>query len=85
MILRRLLLPSVFGLMMPFIFISAVSAAVKHIVSPGETLSYIALIYEKTVDEIAGHNGLANPDFIYPGQDFLSRGARRVPAGPTGS
>ena len=70
MILRRLLLPSVFGLMMPFIFISAVSAAVKHIVSPGETLSYIALIYEKTVDEIAGHNGLANPDFIYPGQEL---------------
>ncbi len=70
MILRRLVLPSLIGLLMPFVFMSAVSAAVKHTVSPGETLSYIALIYEKTVEEIAGHNGLANPDFIYPGQEL---------------
>ena len=70
MILRRLVLPALFGLLTPFVFVSAMSAAVKHIVSPGETLSYIALIYEKTVDEIAGHNGLANPDLIYPGQEL---------------
>ena len=70
MILRRLVLPALFGLLMPFVFVSAASAAVKHTVSPGETLSYIALIYDKTVDEIAGHNGLANPDFIYPGQEL---------------
>jgi len=70
MILRRLVLPALFGLLMPFVFVSAMSAAVKHTVSPGETLSYIAFIYEKTVDEIASHNGLANPDFIYPGQEL---------------
>ena len=70
MILRRFLLPSLFGLLTPFVFVAAVSAAVKHTVSPGETLSYIALIYEKTVDEIAGYNGLANPDLIYPGQEL---------------
>ena len=68
MILRRLVLPALFGLLMPLVLVSAVSASAKHTVSPGETLSYIAIIYEKTVDEIAGHNGLANPDFIYPGQ-----------------
>ncbi len=70
MILRRLVLPALFGLLTPLVFVSAISAAVKHTVSPGETLSYIALIYEKTVDEIAGLNGLANPDLIYPGQDL---------------
>ena len=70
MIFRRLLLPTLFGLLMPFVFVSAISAAVKHTVSPGETLSYIALLYDKTVDEIAGHNGLANPDLIFPGQEL---------------
>ena len=67
MILRRLLLPVLFGLLMPFVFVSAVSAAV-HTVSPGDTLSYISIIYDKTVDEIASHNGLDNPNLIYPGQ-----------------
>jgi len=70
MILRRLVLPSLIGLLMPFVFMSAVSAAVKHTVSPGETLSYIALIYEKTVEEIAGENGIGNPNLIYPGQQL---------------
>ncbi len=75
MILRRLILPAAIGISMPFLLVSVVSAAVKHVVSPGETLSYIALIYEKTVDEIAGENGLANPDFIYPGQELDIPGA----------
>ena len=70
MIFRRLLLPTLIGLLTPFVFVSAISAAVKHTVSPGETLSYIALLYDKTVDEIAGHNGLANPDLIFPGQNL---------------
>ena len=70
MIFQRLLLPTLFGLLTPFVFVAAVSAVVKHTVSPGDTLSYIALIYEKTVDEIASHNGLVNPDSIYPGQEL---------------
>ncbi len=75
MILRRLVLPALFGLLLPLVLVSAVSAAVRHTVSPGETLSYIAIIYETTVDEIAGRNGLANPDFIYPGQELDIPGA----------
>ncbi len=75
MILRRLLLPAVLGLAMPFLFVSAVSAAVRHVVSPGETLSYIAIIYETTVQEIAGENGIIDPDLIYPGQGLDIPGA----------
>ncbi len=70
MILRRLILSAVLGLAMPFVFVSAVSAAVRHTVSPGETLSYIALIYEKTVEEITGANDIRDPDLIYPGQEL---------------
>ena len=76
MILRRLVLSAALGLAMPFLFVSAVSAAVKHVVSPGETLSYIALIYEKTVEEIAGANDIRDPDLIFPGQEL------DIPAGP---
>lgn len=68
MILRRLILPALLGLLMPLVFVSAVSAAVRHTVSPGETLSYIAIIYETTVQEIAGQNGIGDPNLIYPGQ-----------------
>jgi len=74
MILRRLILPAVLGLAMPFVLVSAVSAAVQHVVSPGETLSYIALIYDKTVDEIAGENSISDPNLIYPGQELAIPG-----------
>ena len=70
MIFRRLILSAVLGLAMPFVFVSAVSAAVKHTVSPGETLSYIALIYEKTVEEFASANDIRDPNLIYPGQQL---------------
>lgn len=83
MILRRLILPAAIGLAMPFLLVSAASAAVKHFVSPGETLSYIAIIYETTVDEIAGENGIVNPDFIFPGQELDIPGAGG--GGPSGS
>ena len=81
MIFQRLLLPTLFGLLTPFVFVAAVSAVVKHTVSPGDTLSYIALIYEKTVDEIASHNGLVNPDSIYPGQELDIPGEGSGPGG----
>jgi LysM repeat protein len=83
MILRRLILPAAIGLAMPFLLVSAASAAVKHVVSPGETLSYIAIIYETTVEEIAGENGIVNPDVIFPGQGLDIPGAGGD--GPTGS
>ncbi len=56
--------------MMPFLFVGAVSAAVRHVVSPGETLSYIAVLYESTVQEIAGENDIRDTDLIYPGQEL---------------
>jgi len=67
MIFRRFVLAATLGLATPLLFVSAVSGAV-HIVSPGETLSYIAVVYETTVQEIAGANGIKNPDLIFPGQ-----------------
>jgi LysM repeat protein len=70
MILRRLVLPLVLGLLAPFLLVSAVSAAVKHTVSGGDTLSLIAQIYEKSVAELAEHNGILNPDVIFPGQEI---------------
>lgn len=55
---------------MPFLIVSVASAAVKHTVSPGETLGVIALIYHTSVDELVGFNGITNPDLIYPGQEL---------------
>ena len=70
MILPRLVLPVALGVALPFVFVSAATAAVKHIVTPGQTLSYIAEIYETTVEEIAGENGLLDPNVIFPGQEI---------------
>lgn len=39
-----------------------------HVVQPGENLFRISLAYGKTVAEVAAYNGIANPNFIYPGQ-----------------
>ena len=41
---------------------------ITYTVQPGNTLSQIALKYGTTVDEIAGLNGIANPNLIYVGQ-----------------
>lgn len=41
---------------------------VTYTVQPGDTLSQIALKYGTTVGEIAGLNGIANPNLIYVGQ-----------------
>lgn len=45
--------------------------AKTHIVKPGETLYRIALMYGKTVQEIALANNLANVNIIYPGQQLI--------------
>jgi len=42
-----------------------------HTVQPGETLSSIAGLYKTTVAAIAGLNGIADTDLIYPGQKLL--------------
>lgn len=41
---------------------------ITYTVQPGNTLSQIALKYGTTVAEIAGLNGIANPNLIYIGQ-----------------
>jgi LysM repeat protein len=64
------LIPAAIGLLAPLLIVSSVSAAVKHTVSAGETLGFIALIYETSVEELAGANGILDPDLIYPGQDL---------------
>lgn len=40
----------------------------EYIVKPGNTLSYIAKLFNTTVDELAGINGIKNPNLIYPNQ-----------------
>ena len=83
MTLRRVLLPALAGVLLPLALVSTVSAAAKHTVSPGETLWFIALIYETSVDELAGSNGILNPDFIYPGQEIDVPGGGGPAAGNT--
>ncbi|PID86917.1 MAG: hypothetical protein CSB13_01975 [Chloroflexi bacterium] len=46
------------------------SGEIVHIVQPGENLFRISLRYGKTVAEVAAHNGIANPHYIYPGQEI---------------
>lgn len=41
---------------------------VTYIVQPGNTLSQIAFQYNTTVSEIAGLNGISNPNLIFVGQ-----------------
>ncbi|MEX0681909.1 MAG: LysM peptidoglycan-binding domain-containing protein [Dehalococcoidia bacterium] len=84
MTLRRVLVPGLLGLLIPFVLVSTVSAAVKHTVSPGETLTFIALVYKTSVEELASANGILNPDFIYPGQEIDVPGDDDGPSSSTG-
>ena len=45
-----------------------------HNVSEGETLSEIAKIYGKTVDELVKYNEIKNPNLIKPGQQIKVTG-----------
>lgn len=49
------------------VVISSVRAD-PYTVGPGETLSYIAGVYDVTVGQIAGVNSLPDPDLIFPGE-----------------
>ena len=42
-----------------------------HVIQPGETLSGIAAALGTSVEYLATHNGIANPDLIYSGQALL--------------
>lgn len=39
-----------------------------HIVRPGESLWYIAKMYNMTVEDLMNKNNLGNPNVLYPGQ-----------------
>ena len=45
-------------------------ASIVHVVEPGETMFRIALRYGTTVEALAQANGIANPWFIYVGQEL---------------
>ena len=45
-----------------------------HIVAEGETLTYIASLYEITIEELLALNGLANADNLFVGQTLIVPG-----------
>ncbi len=56
------------------------SAARRHRVQPGETLTGIARQYGVTVDAIAAANGLADPDRLLAGSELVIPADERAPA-----
>lgn len=52
-----------------------VSQGDVYIVQPGDTLSGIAARYGTTYQVLAALNGIANPNYIYPGQQIVINGS----------
>lgn len=48
-----------------------ISAAIEYVVSPGETLGSIAPRYGVSIDALAVHNALADPNLIVAGQTLV--------------
>ena len=63
------------GIVLPLVLVSAVSAQVRHVVAPGDSLSYLSGVYAVTIKEIVDANAIPNPDIIYPGQELIIPGA----------
>jgi LysM repeat protein len=59
---------------LPLTLIGVASANSRHVVTPGDTLSYLAGVYVVTVGEIAELNEISNPNLIFPGQELLIPG-----------
>ena len=57
---------------------SDVAAPQTYTVRSGDTLGAIARRYGTTVQALAGRNGIANPDLIYPGQVIRISGGSRT-------
>ncbi|MGQ9627089.1 MAG: LysM peptidoglycan-binding domain-containing protein [Anaerolineae bacterium] len=53
-----------------------------YIVQPGDTLSSIALRHGTTVYALVRANNLANPSYIYPGQQLVIPGMAAAPQAP---
>lgn len=49
----------------------AAGGRLVHTVRPGETLSAIAALYNRTAAVLAATNNIANPDLIFPGRRLL--------------
>lgn len=79
--LLRLAASIAISLLLPLLFVSAVSGQVRYTVKQGDTLSYIAQVYATTVGEIVSLNGIANPNLIFPGQELILGGGG-APAPP---
>jgi LysM repeat protein len=60
------------------------AAAESHLVTPGETLSEIAVAYGVPIDVLAAQNHIVNVDLIYAGES-LSVPGQAPPAGPPSS
>lgn len=50
-----------------------------YIVKSGDTLSYIARMYNTTVQQIAAINGISNPNLIFPGQRLRILSSSEIP------
>jgi murein DD-endopeptidase MepM/ murein hydrolase activator NlpD len=56
-----------------------------HVVSPGETLSHVAVRYGVSTASLAAANGLSDPDLVRDGTTLIVPGAGEAPAaGPGG-
>jgi len=80
----RLFLLGLLAAVLPLTIISTAYGDSRHIVSPGETLSYLAQVYVVTVGEIVDANGIANPNLIFPGQELHIPGGGAGPGVPAG-
>ncbi len=65
--LGRIFLSAAAGLLLPLAIVASVSAR-THTVEPGDSLTYIANLYNVAVDELVQLNHIANPDLIFSGE-----------------
>jgi beta-lactamase class A/LysM repeat protein len=83
LVLAVLILASLFG---GRSLVANLADGAQHVVKPGETLSGIAAQHGLTVDQIAGVNGITDPDRLVDGQSLkLPRPPARATAGSTGT
>ncbi len=80
----RLFALGLLAALLPLTIISTAYGDSRHVVSPGETLSYLSQVYVVTIGEIADANGIANPDLIFPGQELFIPGGRSSEPPPSG-
>jgi LysM repeat protein len=81
----RLLAALASGLLLPLVFVGVVSGNGRHVVEPGDTLTYLSQIYAVTIDEIVQLNGIVDPDRIFPGQALEIPGLHDADARADGS